>query len=355
MNPLEDSLKLIAETVKNHKDTMLTEEAVKTAVVLPFLRALGYDIFNPNEVIPEFTADAVGKKGEKVDYAIKVDDEIRILFECKPISTELCAKHLSQLYRYFSVTNAEFAILTNGRYFQFYTDLDAKNKLDSRPFLTFDVTEYNSAILAELKKFERATFNVENILATAERLKYVSGIKQNILREIEAPSEQIVRLLSSEVYEGRLTSNVIEMLTGVTKTAFREVISDSVKNRLSNALQTTAEDDDKMEALETPEDEDTIVTTEEEREAFMIIRAIVCAVVPAERVFMRDAKSYCAILIDDNNRRPLARLHFNKKNKQIGLFDNSADEKVNIDHLDNIYDYADRLRETTKKYIDADK
>lgn len=144
-------------------------------------------------------------------------------------------------------------------------------------------------------------------------------------------------------------------MTGVTKTAFREVISDSVKNRLSNALQTTAEDDDKMEALETPEDEDTIVTTEEEREAFMIIRAIVCAVVPAERVFMRDAKSYCAILIDDNNRRPLARLHFNKKNKQIGLFDNSADEKVNIDHLDNIYDYADRLRETTKKYIDADK
>lgn len=98
---------------------MLPEEAVKTAVVLPFFQALGYDVFNPEEVVPEFTADAVGKKGEKVDYAIKIDDQIRILVECKPITTQLDKVHLAQLFRYFTVTSAKFAVLTNGRHFIF--------------------------------------------------------------------------------------------------------------------------------------------------------------------------------------------------------------------------------------------
>src|SRR5690554_2796150 len=103
---IEVGLRTIADRVRNHSSAILTEEAVKTAVVLPFLSALGYDVFNPNEVIPEFTADAVGKKGEKVDYAIKVGDQIRILVECKPISVTLDKVHLAQLYRYFSVTSA---------------------------------------------------------------------------------------------------------------------------------------------------------------------------------------------------------------------------------------------------------
>lgn len=48
---------------------------------MPFISALGYDVFNPTEVIPEFTADVGTKKGEKVDYAIKKDDKIIILIE----------------------------------------------------------------------------------------------------------------------------------------------------------------------------------------------------------------------------------------------------------------------------------
>src|SRR3954453_10398495 len=107
---IEDDLRVIAERIRNHSRAILPEEAVKTAIVLPFLSAWGYDVFDPNEVIPEFTADAVGKKGEKVDYAVKVGDQIRILIECKPISTALEKVHLAQLYRYFSVTSAKFAL-----------------------------------------------------------------------------------------------------------------------------------------------------------------------------------------------------------------------------------------------------
>lgn len=323
---------------------------MKTAVVLPFLRSLGYEVFDPTEVIPEFTADAVGKKGEKVDYAIKIDSEIRILIECKPISVTLEKKHLDQLYRYFSVTNAKFAILTNGRTFNFYTDLEAPNELDTRPFFVFDVTDFNSGIVTELRKFEKNSFDVSAILATAERLKYTSGVKQVISKLIEEPTEDFVRLVAGSVYEGRITAQVKEMLTGVVRTAFRDVIMDSVKNRLSSALADTEEVIVKID--EPVAEEPEVVTTEEEREGYMIVKAIVRDTIAPKRVVMRDQKSYCGILIDNNNRKPLARLHFNRSVKYIGLFDGEAEERLIVDSLDQIYDHSDRLRTTAKKYAE---
>lgn len=83
-----------------HRELLLTEEAAKTALVMPFLQALGYDVFDPGEVIPEFTADVGIKKSEKVDYALCVDGRVSILIECKPSSVALDLKHASQLYRY---------------------------------------------------------------------------------------------------------------------------------------------------------------------------------------------------------------------------------------------------------------
>jgi predicted type IV restriction endonuclease len=351
MSTIDESLRSIAERVRTHSSTMATEEAVKTAVVLPFLRALGYDVFDPTEVVPEFTADAVGKKGEKVDYAIKIDNEIRILIECKPISVALDKKHLDQLYRYFSVTNAKFAILTNGRTFNFYTDLEATNKLDTRPFFVFDVTDFNPGILSELRKFEKASFDVVAILATAERLKYTSGVKQIISRLMEEPSEDLVRIVSAGVYDGRMTSPVREMFTGIVRAAFREVIMDTVKSRLSNAL---ADTEAVIEKIDLPAaDEPEVVTTEEEREGYMIVKAIVRDTISPKRVVMRDQRSYCGILIDNNNRKPLARLWFNRSVKYIGLFDGDTEERLIVDSLDKIYEYSDRLRATAKKYLDS--
>ncbi|MCJ8239574.1 type I restriction endonuclease [Peteryoungia algae] len=350
MSTLEESLRAISERVKSHSSTMATEEAVKTAVVLPFLRSLGYDVFDPSEVVPEFTADAVGKKGEKVDYAIKIDGEIRILIECKPISVSLEKKHLDQLYRYFSVTNAKFAILTNGRTFNFYTDLDAPNKLDSRPFFVFDIADFNSGILSELRKFEKAAFDVNAILATAERLKYTSGVKQVISKLVEEPTEEFVRLVSASVYEGRMTAQVREMFTGVVRAAFREVIMDTVKSRLSSAL---ADTEEVIEKIDIPvEEEPDVVTTDEEREGYMIVKAIVRDTIAPKRVVMRDQKSYCGILVDNNNRKPLARLWFNRSVKYIGLFDGENEERVIVDTLDQIYDFADRLRATARRYAE---
>lgn len=345
---VEQRLRLLSDRVKEHSASMGTEEAVKTAVVLPFFQALGYDVFNPAEVVPEFTADVVGKKGEKVDYAIKIDDEVRILVECKPISTSLDKVHLAQLYRYFSVTRAKFAILTNGRLFHFHSDLEEPNKLDSRPFLTFDLAEMPVHLLAELRKFEKSEFNVDGILATAERLKYTSILKTEISNLIESPPEEFVRLIASNIHEGRFTAPVIERFTGLIRTAFREVIRDSVHSRLSSALATTeaAPDADSEGEVTTEE----IFTTQEELEGFFMIRAIVRDTIKATRVVMRDQKSYCGILIDDNNRKPLARLHLNRSVKYISLFDSGSEERLAISSIDDIYSYAERLRATAAKY-----
>jgi hypothetical protein len=351
MSTIEESLRAIADRVRSHSSTMATEEAVKTAVVLPFLRSLGYDVFDPSEVIPEFTADAVGKKGEKVDYAIKIDGDIRILIECKPISVTLERKHLDQLYRYFSVTNAKFAILTNGRTFNFYTDLEAPNKLVARPFFVFDVTDFNSGIVSELRKFEKSNFDVTAILATAERLKYTSGVKQVLSKLIEEPTEDFVRMVASDVYEGRMTASAREMMTGVVRAAFREVIMDTVKSRLTSALADTQEIIEKID--EPAVDEPEIVTTDEEREGYMIVKAIVRETISPQRITMRDQKSYCGILVDNNNRKPLTRLWFNRSVKYIGLFDGENEERIIIDSLDQIYDHSDRLRTTAAKYVNG--
>lgn len=341
---IEERLRVLSDRIKTHSSAMLTEEALKTAIVLPFLAALDYDVFNPDEVIPEFCADAVGKKGEKVDYAIKMDGEIRILVECKPITTVLDRIHLAQLYRYFSVTNAKFAILTNGRSFHFHTDLVAPNKLDDRPFLTFDLSDLQGQLTAELKKFTKGEFNVDGILQSAHRLKYTSAIKKEIGNVMENPPEDFVRMVTVGLYQGRFTSQVKEQFTPMVKAAFREIVRESVHTRLSTALAETEISD-----LAEEEDEE-VVTTEEEREGFMVIRAIVRDILKPMRVVTRDQKSYCGILIDNNNRKPLARLWFNRNVKYLGLFDGEKEEKVKIDSLDEIYDFADRIRATAQLY-----
>nr|WP_170134924.1 type I restriction enzyme HsdR N-terminal domain-containing protein [Acuticoccus kandeliae] len=331
---------------------MMTEEAVKTSVVLPFLHSLGYDVFNPHEVIPEFTADAVGKKGEKVDYAIKQDGEVRILVECKPITSDLSKTHLAQLFRYFTVTPAKFAILTNGRYFHFHTDIEEPNKLDIRPFLVFDISDPQANLLSEIRKFHKDNFDVVGIVESAERLKYTSAIKYQLTQLMDEPTDEFVRLICGPIHDGHFTKAVRERFTPLVRSAFRDLLRESVQARLSSALASTETYPD--ENVDTPASvpEEEIVTTQDELEAFMIVKAIVRDVIAVNRVFIRDQKSYCGIIVDDNNRKPLTRLHFNGKTKSISFFDGEKEERAKIESLDQIYDHSERLRATAHRYVE---
>ncbi len=331
-----------------------TEEGTKTALVLPFINALGYNVFDPTEVTPELIADVGIKKGEKVDYAILKDGKPIVLFECKCCGTDLSDVHASQLYRYFSVTEARFGILTDGVVYHFYTDLEAANKMDSKPFLIFDMLEIKDPLVEELKKFTKSAFDLDLIMSTASDLKYTNAIKRIITAQLANPTEDFVRFFASQVYSGHLRQNVLAQFTEITRRAWREVITDRMKETFTKAA-LADEKGDESESQQPPADVDAkIRTTEEEVEGYRIVRAIVREVVDVKRVTFRDAQTYFSVLLDDNNRKPICRLHFNSGKKYLGLLDDQKqEERVPIETLDDLFQYADRLKETVKRYLEA--
>lgn len=331
-----------------HREYLLTEQAAKTALVMPFIQALGYDVFNPAEVIPEYTADVGTKKGEKVDYAICDKGKVSILIECKPASAELNINHAGQLFRYFSVTEARLAILTNGVVYQFYSDIDNPNKMDDKPFFTFALDHLKGADTRVLEKFTKNGFDIDQIVHEASQLKLQSQIRKALEREFAEPSEEFVRLIASHVYEGRFTSAVLDqyrhLLTGTISTLIRDLVNE----RLSSALNASKSVDDAPVAPLTSDDD--IVTTEEEISGYRIVQAIASKLIDPKRVIMRDAKSYCAILIDDNNRKTLARLHFNGiTTKYVGTFTDKAEQRHLVADITDIYKLSELIEVRIKE------
>ncbi|WIX34124.1 type I restriction enzyme HsdR N-terminal domain-containing protein [Salinicola sp. JS01] len=350
----------LAGRARDQLDHITNEEATKNALVMPFIQGLGYDVFNPTEVLPEFTADVGLKKGEKVDYAIKNDGALSILIECKPRTTDLANAQFSQLYRYFNCTEAKFAILTNGIEYRFYSDLDDTNRLDNRPFFTFRLTDYNERDIEELKKFAKPVFDVDAILSTANRLKYTNLAKAAFSQLLREPPREFVKSLAQEFYEGRMTQQVLDEFTPIVRDAMSQHIKELVSQRLKTALATTTGDEPQIETPElsttsAPAADSTdsdIETTQEEIDGYNIIRAIVAAEVDLDRVHMRDAKSYCAILLDDNNRKPICRLHFNAKTKKrIELWDGEAPVKHDIAAITDIFSHREAILSTVQKYL----
>lgn len=345
---LQNQLKALAEKVAKLRDQIDTEESTKHAFVLPFINLLGYDTFNPTEVVPEFTADLGLKKGEKVDYAIFQNGEPIVIIECKYWKEKLTA-HNSQLFRYFHTTKTRFALLTNGIEYQFYTDLVAANKMDEKPFLEFDITQLKENTINEIAKFHKSNFNVDEIVDNASSLKYTKEIKKLIAEELQLPSHDFVRLFAGEVYSGRLTEKVMGEFTDLVSRAFAQTISEKVNDRLNAAL--NKESEKQQEEVKEPDKTSKVNTTEEELEGYRIVVAILRRKLPIERIVHRDTQSYFGILLDDNNRKPLCRLHLNRGNKYLGTFNGNKDETRHlIDSVDDIYRFEDELLNTIEYY-----
>lgn len=358
----------LASRAKSQMDHLETEEGTKNALVMPFIKALGYDPFDPREVVPEFTADVGKKKGEKVDYAINVDGEPVMLFECKHAGAPLDPDHADQLFRYFHTVDAKIGVLTNGLTYKFFTDLEEENKMDERPFLTFDLLHVDESKVEELKRLRKSSFDLEDMLSAAHDLKYRKALLEYLQKQWDEPDMAFVKFMTGQVYDGRITKNVREQFRGIVRDALRQFVNDKIRGRLNTAL---AEEEAELPAAVSGPDADAeesaeetlpegvvetdgdVVTTEEEMEAFRIVRAIMREVVDVDRVAPRDVKSYFGVLLDDNNRQPICRLRFNSSQKYISVFDEDKnEERIPIDSLDEIYDHADRLRKVVDFYDD---
>ena len=359
-----DHLRDLATRIAKVRAVIQTEEATKNAMIMPLIQILGYNVFDPLEVTPELIADVGTKKGEKVDYAILKDGKPIILFECKKAGGDLNINHAGQLFRYFHVTAARFGVLTNGLVYRFFTDLEQPNKMDEKPFFEFNILDFKDRDVEELKKFAKSAFDLETILTTANELKYTRAIQTRLNEWMISPSEDFVRLVSSElVGTKRFTPAIRDQFTLITRRAFEQLVGEKINERLKGAMApesvSVQETAPALLSLKVaPESEATpaepqVVTSSEELEGFHIVRAIVRSLVSTKRVVMRDAQSYCAILLDDNNRKPICRLRFNNREKlRLGLFNEKKDEEVvNIESPDDIYNYAAQIQSALRSYL----
>ncbi|WP_313504195.1 type I restriction endonuclease [Kaistella carnis] len=353
---LKLKLEQLHQRVDSLKDQINTEEATKNAFVMPFIQILGYDIFNPTEVIPEFICDIGTKKGEKVDYVIKNNGEPILIIECKHWKENVDA-HNSQLHRYYHVSKARFGVLTNGHTYNFYADLEKPNIMDEKPFFTLDLSDLKDSSIKILENFTKTDYSLENILDSAEAMKYIKAIRKEFEKELIEPSDEFIRILVNKFFDKPLIASRMVTFREYTKKAITNTINDSISLRLKSALNIN-ENIAKEQHLENPQpiDENVenpkFITTEEELEGFQIVKAILREKIPTERIAYRDTQSYFGILLDDNNRKPLARLHFNTINNYLELFHNGKDagEKILLNSIDEIYNYREQLHKTFENY-----
>lgn len=357
MTDFQDRVATLTRRSKIAEQQALTEEATKTSVILPFLQILGFDVFNLDEVIPEFISDVGTKKGEKVDFAVKIGGKISMLIEAKPITTTLGSTQYNQLFRYFAVTDARLGILINGREAWFFSDTDAPNKMDKKPFFKFDFQSHDKSQIRELERFHKDSFEIDSIIEAASNLKYARAAANYLKAQLEEPDDEFVKLVGKKIYDGSITKSVSEMLRPSIQAALDEIIRDRIQDKLSITFNSETQKTATTEPLAEVDNSNGIVTTEEELEAYRIVRAIGAKITDVERIKMRDAKSYCAVLMDDNNRRPVCRFYFNSaKTKAIGIFDAEKNEtKHRIEVLSDIYKHIEGLELSILAYKDDNK
>ena len=321
----------------NKKKSITTEETTKISLILPLFRILGYDTENPDEVKAEYACDVGVKTSEKVDLAILIDGDVEMLVECKSVKTKLNSNHLNQIFRYYSVSDAKIAILTNGVEYRFFTDSVKSGRMDKKPFLIIDILNDD---LSVLKLFSRDNFSSEKIDNLVDELKYRTAIREKLLSEFSYPSDEFVTLIAKQVHSGRLTSNKRKMI--------KKLMSRELESILSNVVADYRERDN------------PVITTPEEIEGFYIVRSILSEIIDSDRVAIMDRQSYCAILLDDNQNYTICRLYFNDlDNLAVAFFDSfertsngsRVEEKIAISKISDIYGFREKLLKTVNAYL----
>ena len=357
-----DTRSILSEISKRASDEagrLQTEEATKNALIMPFIQnVLGFDVFNPAQVQPEFTADYSDRQGEKVDYALMQDDNPAILVECKKLTDGLDSRRTKQLGRYFHYTTAKVGILTNGVVYQFYTDLAETNKMDSEPFLTIDIRSVDERAIQHLTYFNRDSFDPAKAREQAVRLRQIAGIKTFIEKQFQDPDDEFVRMAARQVHQGRLGQQVVEHYSEMVKTASQEFLNDRLsdvmgfaREKLNRPLEQDEEDSTATEGAERG-----IYTSVEEVEGYELVKVIVSGHIAPERVHMRDSKSYCRVLLDDNQRKPICRLYFNDtQKKSIVIVDRErTEQRYQIESVNDIGQYADQLIAAAQSYLGSE-
>lgn len=357
----DEKLQEYITRIKNLKSKIKTEEATKTSMIMPFFNLLGYDVFNPLEFVPEFTADVGIKKGEKVDYAImdKKNNPI-ILIEAKCCGENL-NKHGSQLFRYFTVTSAKFAILTNGLIYQFYTDLDEQNKMDKNPFLVINLLSMKENSIADLQKFQKSEFKINEIIAKATELKYNNQIKQFLSKQFTNPDDNFVTYVISDFYNGRKTQRVIDDFRPLVKKAFSQLIIEKTNERLQNAISNETEvvtpknKNSKTSKVENSKAEkENLMSIDKNLESFFIVKSIIFDLLCGKALSYENSGEIFVIFIDNSPEKWICKINFVEGRIFINFSSNDKEfSSRQIRSQEDIYFYKNILCQAVKKFMEV--
>lgn len=362
----KDTIQQIVEKITKQKDNIATEEATKTSFVMPVIAALGYDVFNPFEVVPEMDCDLVKRKGEKIDYAIMKDENPILLIECKHCKQNLNL-HDTQLQRYFVASKARFGVLTNGIEYRFYTDLEKVNIMDEKPFLVVNMLDLSDNDIEQLKKFHKSYYNEQDILSTAQELQITIQVKEMLNRNFQMPDDEFTRYFVRNLNDGKYTAKLVDQYRPIVKKSIASVINDIISDRLNVAIKNENKVEKQMsqevenenqqpnemneeklpDGVVFQDREKGIVTTQEEIDAYNIVRSILRQYVDVSHIQYNDYKTYFSVNIDGSTWWWICRIYIGKRSKKICLpKDNyKTNEWIDIETIDDIFNYADGLKE----------
>ena len=343
----EDKIIQLSDKVTKQKDGINTEEATKTAFIMPMISALGYDVFNPFEVIPEMDCDLT-KRGDKIDYVILKDGKPIILIEYKHCKQNLDL-HSTQLAKYYAASNARFGVLTNGVEYRFYADLQKTNIMDEKPFLVVNMLEPSDTDIEQLKKFHKSYFNESEILSTAQELQITIQVKNLLEQNFKQPGDEFTRYFVRSLNDGKSNSKLIDQYKPIIKKSIASVIGDMISDRLATALQVEENKPQSQELLDgvvAIDERRGVITTQAEIDAYNIVKDSLKQYVDKSRIRYIDFKNYFAINLDGYYRRWICRLLLENNNKRLGIPINGygSCEWIKLETIEDIRKYQDKLK-----------
>jgi len=354
----ENGIAQIARNIEQNKEYVPTEDTTKISFVLPFIRLLGYNCTDPREVQAEFTADEKDKNMDKVDYVIMENGKPIILIECKHWSEKL-ERHVGQLKKYFhSLVETKFAILTNGIEYLFFTDLEKANILDRKAFLKINMLDLKAHAIKELAKFRKENFNVSEILTTAEELKYTSSIFALLNEEYRSPSDDFVKFILTKVYDGVKVQSAVEKFRPLINNSFEQFVKELISERLEAAKPPTEEptqpEPTKNNISDIEENVDGVPTlpTEEELQAYYIVKGILAEAVKTTQIYYKDTASWLSIIYDNKSTKWVCRIILRPTSKVIHFPPDVRADKIILDSVDDLYKHKKLLLQSVKKFLD---
>ncbi len=318
-----------------------TEEATKMTLIMPFIQQLGYNVFDINEVVPEYIADVGVKKGEKVDYAIKINGKVAIIIEAKDVNQEL-NRHPKQLARYFVNTEAKIGILTNGLEYWFYTDVEKDNVMDDEPFFVFNLKDYKEKDLIQLKEFKKDSFDETKLYGKAEELRLVSSLMNEINTMMQNPSDELVKLLINNIYNGVKTQSVVQEYREYIVRAFQKNIDVELVKKLNTMFPDTnisikQEEEAPIQKAETKPE---IETTENE----MLVYAYITSMFKEEEITWKDNRSYFNVILNNKVTKWICRV-FDKKQLKVEFYNEESNIVVELDKPIDIFNHYETIEQ----------